>query len=141
MIPFTETWVDIANYPGSAKSPKGVMANSREELDAFYRDNREAFGLDGPFLGEESAFLAAVQGYDEAFFETGTLLLVLTREGSGGVELQFTTLRSEGGVLRLTLRRTPPSGPAAAVMEYRCYLLAAEEKHAAQELVVEVEER
>lgn len=141
MVSFTQENVAIASFPEKADSPQAVLLESRAQLDTFYRENRNAYGLDGPVQGRESAFLVAVRSCDDGFFEKNSLLLLFTLEGSGGVVYGVEELVDDGTTLQVTLQRTPPEGMAAAVMVYSCFVLRLEGQFPARQPEVTLQEK
>ncbi len=122
-MPFTVEQVSIAAFPEQADNPHAVLLGSPAELASFYEENREIYGLDGPLLGEESAFLAATRELDEAFFTENSLVLVFLQAGNSGVQHEVQALVNEGGGLSVELERRATSEMAAAVISDECYLL------------------
>ncbi len=137
MIPFTAEEILLTEFSDGMQNPRGVLIDSPESLQAFYEENRTAYGLDGRTPGE-SAFLTATQNLDAAFFANDSLVLVLVQEGSGGVSHEFPALQSGANKLQLTLRRTQPSGMAATFIDARCHLLFLEGTFPGREQEVEI---
>lgn len=73
--------------------PDVKVIRSREELEKYYRDNRENFDLERRENVSSDftiGFLDACDRYDDAFFAENTLVMILLEEPSGSIRHQVT---------------------------------------------------
>jgi len=86
------------DLPGSYTS---LLVRSREFLDAYYTGDQD---------GSKSAYLPALEKYDDAFFSDKVLLLITKAEGSGSISLQVldVSLRAEMDRLEVRVLRVLP---------------------------------
>lgn len=102
------------NRCDDTKIPTYALIHSRKELDAYYEANKNTFDLERKktvFADTTIGFLDACDKYDDAYFETHNLLLIVLEEPSGSIRHQITDVRpSEGGVgWTVTVKRIRPS--------------------------------
>ncbi len=75
------------------------VIRSREELEAYYEANKESFDLERRttvYADSTPGFLDACDRYDDAFFASRELLIVVLEEGSGSIRHEVTSLRHAG---------------------------------------------
>lgn len=94
--------------------PTYALINSREELDAYYEANKNTFNLERRetvFADTTIGFLDACDKYDDAYFETHNLLLIVLEESSGSIRHQITDVRRAEGTAgwTVTVKRIQPS--------------------------------
>jgi len=75
------------------------VIRSREELEAYYEENKGTFDLERRqtvYADSTPGFLDACDLYDDAFFAARDLLIVVLEEGSGSIRHEITSLRHAG---------------------------------------------
>ncbi len=87
-VGFVAQYIRTDGYHDGAKYPQVTIIRSAEELNAYYEANRGLYSLErreNPGSDFTVGFLDACDKYDEAYFQSRILLLVLLEEGSGSV--------------------------------------------------------
>lgn len=85
----TNGWDEGVEYPVI------TVVRSQEQLDAYYEANREAYDLERKetvYSDTTIGFLDACDQYDEEFFKTHDLLLVVWQEGSGSIRHEIRSI-------------------------------------------------
>lgn len=110
-------YVRTDGYQDGARFPKVKIIRSTEELNSYYKTNKETFNL------ERSDFLDACDKYDGAYFEKGYLVLVLIEEGSGSIHHEVTgSTISSDGELGIYISRIVPEFGTCDMAEWHIIL-------------------
>ena len=92
-VPFTAQYIRTNGYHDGARYPAVTLIGSAEELQAYYEANKGLYDLshkEAVYSDTTIGFADAIGKYDDAWFETHQLLLVLLEEGSGSVRHEVT---------------------------------------------------
>ncbi len=117
LLPFTAEYLRTDSYAEGAKFPRSRLVNSRAELLAFYAEFRNLGGSPASMavrpaaltpLSAAGSFETATAHYDDAFFETHSLLVVQLEEGSGSNRHEVTGVTREDGRYRVEIKRLVP---------------------------------
>ena len=77
--------------------PYHAVIDSKEELMAYYEANKNLFDLerrDGVYSDSTIGFLDACDKYDDSYFDSQNLVLIVLQEGSGSVRHEITDVRA-----------------------------------------------
>ncbi len=92
--------------------PGVAVIRSVAELNGYYQKNREAFDLErreSVYSDSTIGFLDACDAYDEAYFQSKYLILVLLEEGSGSTRHEVTAVTAQpDGTLAVSIRTIVP---------------------------------
>lgn len=105
-IPFTSHVVRVGSDGELAQFPYHEMISSREDLQSFYEENKDAYGLDST-LSDES-FASYMEKYDDAYFEENALLIVLQEVGSGSIRFSVDKVALEQGTVEVQISQIRP---------------------------------
>ncbi len=92
-VPFNVQYIRTDGYHEDALYPAVTVIRSKSELFAYYRENEALYNLErrsDPASDSTIGFLDACDRYDDAFFETKSLVLVLLEEPSGSIRHKVT---------------------------------------------------
>ncbi len=92
-IPFTARYIRTNGYRDGVSYPVVTLIDSAAALRRYYEANRALYDFshkETVYSDTTVGFVDAIAGYDEAWFETHQLLLVLLEEGSGSVRHEVT---------------------------------------------------
>ena len=102
----TDGYVDGAEFPCVA------VIGSVEELNSYYKDNKDTFDLERKekvYSDTTIGFLDACDRYDQGYFESKLLILVLLEEGSGSVRHEVqSVMRTDTGKVAVYVDRVIP---------------------------------
>lgn len=87
-VPFAAQYVRTNGYRDGVSYPVVTLIDSAAVLRRYYEANRALYDFshkETVYSDTTVGFVDAIAGYDEAWFETHQLLLVLLEEGSGSV--------------------------------------------------------
>ena len=80
---FNAQYIRTNGYSDGAVYPKKKLITSRAELDSYIEANKDTYNLTSGWTG--SNFMGAVSGYDDNWFSSHQLLVVVLEEGSGSI--------------------------------------------------------
>ena len=92
---FSARYIRTNGYHAGFSYPVVTLVGSVDELRSYYEENRTLYDLSPKGNGAPGTavgFADAIEGYDDAWFETHQLLIVLLEEGSGSVRHQVTNV-------------------------------------------------
>lgn len=120
---FEAQYVRTDGYHAGMQYPRITVIRSRAELDAYYEANKNLYNLerrDGSIAG----FLNACDKYDEVYFESQDLILVLLEEGSGSVRHEVTGVRQDpvSGNWTITIKRRIPEIGTSDMAEWHIFV-------------------
>ena len=93
---FEAQYIRTDGYSENRSYPYHVVINSREELEAYYKANKEFFDLahkENIYSDTTIGFLDACNKYDDAYFERQNLVLIVLEESSGSIHHEITDVR------------------------------------------------
>ncbi len=93
---FEAQYIRTNGYSEDRSYPCHVIIDSREELEAYYEENKEVFDLERKetvYSDTTIGFLDACDKYDDTYFERQNLVLIVLEEGSGSVRHKITDVR------------------------------------------------
>ena len=86
---FSAQYIRTDGYHDGVRYPVVTVIHSVDELNAYYKANKDKYSLErrtGTISSDSTiGFLDACDKYDEEYFESQILLIVLLEEGSGSV--------------------------------------------------------
>ncbi|MBQ8642805.1 MAG: hypothetical protein IJ480_11385 [Clostridia bacterium] len=110
-VPENVQYIRTDGYHEDAQYPAVTLIRSAEELEAYYEAVKDRYDLErkGTVYADTTiGFLDACDRYDEAYFTTHDLLLVLLEEGSGSIRHEVGSLvRTEDAWLLDVIRIEP----------------------------------
>lgn len=110
--------------------PKAVVIHSLQELQAYYEANKETFHLErreDPASDSTVGFLDACDRYDDTYFETRVLILVLLEEGSGSIRHQVTSVvMDQTGTLNIQIAKKVPEVGTCDMAQWHLFVEPAE---------------
>lgn len=89
-------YIRTNGYRDGARFPGVCIIRSREELNDYYKNNKDTFDLERKeqvYSDTTIGFLDACDRYDDSFFESKYLIFVLLEEGSGSVRHEVTQVQ------------------------------------------------
>ena len=95
---FSARYIRTDGYIDGAEYPRVTAVSSAEELRRYYEENRENYDLshrESVYADSTAGFADVMEGYDEEWFETHRLIIVLTESGSGSVRYEVKRLTEE----------------------------------------------
>jgi len=99
-LPFTVGFqVNTHGYVGGGREGGAILVRSQQALDAFYGNDPD---------GNKHLYQASLAKYDDAFFESKALLLIIRQEPSGSNRLQVRDVALANGRLVVRVSRTMP---------------------------------
>jgi len=108
---FRAQYIRTDGYNDEVKYPVVTVVNSRAELDSYIEENKDMYYFERRELPDNEStpgFLNACDAYDDAFFENGTLVLVLLEESSGSIRHEVTNTAFSGGEWHISIARDVP---------------------------------
>lgn len=118
-------YIRTDGYRDGAKFPVVRLIRSLEELNDYYKDNKETFWLErnpDPASDATIGFLDACDRYDEAFFESSYLVFVLLEEGSGSVRHEVTKVEQCSGQIAVNIDSIVPEIGTCDMAEWHVIL-------------------
>lgn len=88
LVSFVPHYIRTDGFAEEAAYPVVKVIRSVDELNAYYNANKDKYNLERKsevYSDTSIGFLDACDRYDEAYFETQILVMVLVEEGSGSV--------------------------------------------------------
>ncbi len=88
-------YVRTNGYHEDVRYPVLTLIGSVEELEQYVEENRDSYDLshrETVYADSTAGFADAIEAYDEPWFETHQLLLVLLEEGSGSIRHEVTAV-------------------------------------------------
>lgn len=135
-------YIRTNGYREGAGFPQAVIIRSTEELDGYYRANRDTFDLEREEnVSSDSTigFLDACDKYDATYFEKGYLVLVLLEEGSGSVRHKVTEVSAnDGGELTVQIDTISPEIGTCDMAEWHIILEMSNNTYVKDESAVRV---
>lgn len=128
---FEAQYIRTDGYSEDRSYPYHVVIDSKEELEAYYEDNKELFYLERKEVVYPNAtigFLDACDKYDDTYFERQNLVLIILEEGSGSIRHEITDVRphrDENGTSLgwdITINRIVPEVGTADMAEWHLFL-------------------
>lgn len=128
---FEAQYIRTNGYSEGRSYPFHVIIDSREELEAYYEENKEVFDLERKetvYSDTTIGFLDACDKYDDTYFERQNLVLIVLEEGSGSVRHKITDVRAhsnENGSLDgwdITIDRIVPEVGTDDMAEWHLFL-------------------
>ena len=111
-IDFVGIPVRTDGYHEGVRYPSYTVITTNAQLEEYYAKNKDLYNLERrtspPASDSSIGFLNAADKYDDAFFATHTLVLVLLQESSGSVRHEVTKVSNDEGVTEITVRRDVP---------------------------------
>lgn len=104
-------YIRTDGYAEGAKYPCITVIDSVRELDSYYKSNKNTFDLERKekvCSDTTIGFLDACDRYDERFFESRYLVLVLLEEGSGSVRHKVTGVEPADDGIKVKIQRNVP---------------------------------
>ena len=114
---FEAQYIRTNGYSEGKNYPYHAVINSREELEIYYKANKEIFDLERKeevYSDTTIGFWDACDKYDDSYFERQNLVLIVLEEGSGSIRHEITDVRphsNENGALvgwDITINRIVP---------------------------------
>ncbi len=111
-IDFVPQYIRTNGYHEDVEYPVVKIIRSVDELNAYYRENKDRFDLerkDKVYSDTTIGFLDACDKYDAAYFEDQILVMVLLEEGSGSIHHNVDNVKiGSDGKLYVSIRRDVP---------------------------------
>lgn len=105
-------YIRTDGYMDGAVFPRVCIIRSYEELNDYYKDNKDTFDLerkDKVYADTTIGFLDACDRYDETYFESKYLVFVLLEEGSGSIQHDVTQVgMTQSGQLSVNINSIVP---------------------------------
>lgn len=92
-VPDTVQYIRTDRSGDGLEFPDVKVIRSREELESYYRENKDDFDLERRekvYSDTTIGFLDACDRYDDAFFADNTLVMILLEEPSGSIRHRVT---------------------------------------------------
>ena len=125
---FTAQYIRTNGYNDGEEYPKTLWITSREELDDYYAANSERYFLghvDEVYSDTGIGFADAAEKYDDDFFVSHNLILVVLEEPSGSIRHEVTGVARYPSMLdivqyfvRPSITRTVPEVGTADMAEW-----------------------
>ena len=94
-VAFTAQYIRTNGYHDGVQYPIVTLIDSADALGAYYEEYRELYDFshkETVYADTTIGFVDAIEGYDDAWFKTHQLLIVLLEEGSGSVRHTVTNV-------------------------------------------------
>ena len=101
---FDVQYIRTDGYSEERSYPYCIVIDSKEELEVYYDANKEQFDLERKevvYSDTTIGFLDACDKYNDTYFESNNLVLVVLQEGSGSIRHEIIDVRAhrdENGV-------------------------------------------
>lgn len=105
-IPYKEYTVRAFGYSASAKYPLSIICSSRAELNAYIESFNYIYSSDT--VGQ-TALADAAAKYDDTFFKSKALILVLLQEPSSSITHTVNMILKSGSVFTVEISRHVPA--------------------------------
>ena len=95
---FEAQYIRTDGYSDDRSYPYCVVIDSKEELEAYYDANKEQFDLERKetvYTDTTIGFLDACDKYDDTYFDSNNLILIILQESSGSVRHEITDVRAQ----------------------------------------------
>ena len=92
-------------------SGQTFVIESKEQLDSYLNSNMEKFGLghrEKVYADSTIGFSDAIKNYDDSFFKSNNLIIVLLSESSGSITHEVTDVKNDEGILNINIKRNYP---------------------------------
>jgi hypothetical protein len=99
-IEFSYQRIRTNGYISGAKYPKTCVISSSEDLNDYYKSASGTYSMD--------SFKEAITGYDDAWFKSHVLIIVVLEEGSGSVGHQVTSVSKLDNKLNINIAKKIP---------------------------------
>lgn len=107
---FKAQYIRTDGYQDGRDYPAAAVISSRAELDAYYEANKDLYDLshrETIAADSTAGFIDAMAKYDEDWFASHQLVIVLLEEGSGSIRHEVANVAS-GEKPEITIRRIIP---------------------------------
>ena len=87
-VDYNAQYIRTNGYIAEEEYPKALWITNTTELSNYYQSNKEKYYLgsvENPLADQTIGFIDAIEKYDDTFFETNDLILVVLEEGSGSI--------------------------------------------------------
>lgn len=87
-VDYNTQYIRTNGYIEGEEYPKTLWITNTTELSNYYQSNKEKYGLGSvknPLADQTIGFIDAIEKYNDTFFETNDLILVVLEEGSGSI--------------------------------------------------------
>lgn len=124
-IGFTARYVRTDGYHEAVQYPVVTVITTKNLLDEYYTANKERYFLERrtPLASNTAqGFLDMADDYDDAFFESHTLVLILTQESSGSVRHEVTKVMQNSDAVEVTVRRDVPRTGTDDMAQWHIFL-------------------
>lgn len=94
---FDTQYIRTDGYSEERSYPYCIVIDSKEELEAYYDANKDQFDLERKevvYSDTTIGFLDACDKYNDTYFESNNLVLVVLQEGSGSIRHEITDVRA-----------------------------------------------
>ncbi len=139
-LAFTARYIRTDGYRDGAAYPVVTLIGSADALTRYYEANRGLYDLshkETVYADTTVGFVDAIEGYDETWFETRQLLLVLLEEGSGSVRHEVTRVTA-GAEPAVEIDRLIPEVGTADMAEWHILIETDRVFGAADEIAVRI---
>lgn len=109
-IPFEYKRIRTNSYASNIESPKVIMIHSMKELDNYYESASKSFQMDD--------FKRAMDDYDDNWFDSNLLILVVIEENSGSIAHKVASVSTDSNVLEIKISRTIPETGTCDMAQY-----------------------
>lgn len=112
---FTARYIRTNGYQDGVSYPVVTLIDSRDALDRYYETYRDLYDLssrENAYADTGVGFADVIEAYDDAWFGTHQLLIVLLEEGSGSVRHTVTGISSDPEPVVEIVRLIPEIGTA-----------------------------
>ena len=111
LIEYETQHIRTNGYIEGASYPRKKLIESRSELNDYFEENKEIYDL--------RKFKEAIEIYDESFFKSHKLVMVILEEGSGSIRHKVNTAKSGGGdTLQISIERVVPEAMTADMAQW-----------------------
>ena len=128
---FAAQYIRTDGYSEDRNYPYHVVIDSKEELEAYYEANKDLFDLERKEVISSDntiGFLDACDKYDDNYFGSHNLVLIILEEGSGSIRHEITDVSArsdENGVSLgwdITINRVVPEIGTADMAQWHLFL-------------------
>lgn len=124
-IGFTAMSIRTDGYHEDVQYPVITVITTKSQLNEYYAANTDKYFLERripvvPSTGQ--GFLDAADSYDDAFFKSHTLVLILIEEGSGSVRHEVTKVVQNSDTVDITVRRDVPRVGTADMAQWHIFV-------------------
>ncbi len=87
-VDYNTQYIRTNGYIDGEEYPKTLWITNTTELSNYYQCNKEKYYLDSvenPLSDQTIGFIDAIEKYNDTFFETNDLILIVLEEGSGSI--------------------------------------------------------